>query len=317
MNRKSLSYLDNMKPKIIMFCGKGGVGKTTTASATALHFAKKGKRTLLLSTDPSPSLSDMLEVNVKGKTTKIPSISGLAAVELDYDDVVEQWTEKFGDEVYDVISSFLPVEQDIIEYVAGAPGIDEEFALSFVYDIYISGDFDVIVWDTAPAGGTLSLLNIQERFYVHLGEAAKMYVRVKNALDALTQGRAKRDPLKIIGEWEQLARDVLDMVRADDTNAILVTIPEALGVNQTSRIERDFDKFGINVEGVVVNYVLTPEAADSDFNRQRREMQQKYIEEIDETYKEKLPVVHMPLLPFEVRGVKALDEVEKILFKTE
>ena len=144
-----------------------------------------------------------------------------------------------------------------------------------------------------------------------------MYVRVKKALEALTQGRAKRDPLKIIGEWELLARDVLNMIRADDTKAILVTIPEALGVNQTSRIEMDFDKFGINVEGVVVNYVLTPEAADSDFNRQRREMQLKYIEEIDETYKDKLPVVHMPLLPFEVRGVKALEEVEKILFKIE
>jgi len=295
-----------------MFCGKGGVGKTTIASATALHFAKKGNRTLLLSTDPSPSLSDMLEVDVKGQITKIQKASGLTAVE-----VVEQWTEKFGDEVYDVISSFLPIESDIIEYVAGAPGIDEEFALSYVYDIYKSGEYDIIIWDTAPAGGTLSLLNIQERFYIHLGEAAKMYVRVKNALDALTQGRAKRDPLKIIGEWEQLARDVLNMVRDEDTKAILVTIPEALGVNQTSRIEGDFDKFGINVEGVVVNYVLTPEAADSDFNRQRRDMQQKYIEEIDETYSERLPVVHMPLLPFEVRGVEALDEVERILFKSE
>jgi arsenite-transporting ATPase len=317
MNRISLSYLDDKNPKIIMFCGKGGVGKTTTASATALHFAKKGMRTLLLSTDPSPSLSDILEVDVKGTITKIQKVLGLAAVELDYDDVVEQWTEKFGDEVYDVISSFLPVEGDIIEYIAGAPGIDEEFALSFVYDIYKSGEYDIIIWDTAPAGGTLSLLNIQERFYIHLGEAAKMYVRVKNALDALTQGRAKRDPLKIIGEWEQLARDVLNMVRDEDTKAILVTIPEALGVNQTSRIERDFDKFGINVEGVVVNYVLTPEAADSDFNRRRREMQLKYIKEIDETYSERLPVVHMPLLPFEVRGVEALDEVERILFKSD
>ena len=115
MNKKSLSYLDNMKPRIVMFCGKGGVGKTTTASATALHFAKKGKRTLLLSTDPSPSLSDILEVDVKGNITKIQSVSGLAAVELDYEDIVEQWTEKFGDEVYDVISSFLPIETDIIE----------------------------------------------------------------------------------------------------------------------------------------------------------------------------------------------------------
>jgi len=81
-------------------------------------------------------------------------------IQLDYDRVVEMWKDRFGDEVYELISSFLPVEEEIIEYVAGAPGIDEEFALSYVYDLYVSGEYDVIVWDTAPAGGTLALLKL-------------------------------------------------------------------------------------------------------------------------------------------------------------
>ena len=228
--------------------------------------------------------------------------------------VVELWKDKFGDVVYDLISSFLPVDEGIIEYVAGAPGIDEEFALSYVYDLYKDDDYDIIVWDTAPAGGTLNLLKIQETFYVHLGEAAKMYVRVRSALDALTQGRSKRDPLKIIAEWEQLAKNVLDMMKDEGTKAFLVTIPEALGVNQTQRVAEDLKSFGIRVRGIVINHVLTPEAANSGFNRSRREMQLKYIDVLERTYSPSMPVVQLPLQAFEVKGVEALKKVERLLF---
>ena len=314
MASEDLCFLDDEKPRIVMFCGKGGTGKTTSASAAALHFARRGLRTILLSTDPAPSLSDILETDVSESITPIETFPGLHAVELDYDAVVELWKEKFGEEVYEVIASFLPVGEEIIDYVAGAPGIDEEFALSYVYDIYISGDYDVIVWDTAPAGGTLSLLNLQDTFYRHLGEAARLYVRVRSALEALTQGRAKRDPLKIISEWEELARNVLDMMRDGGTKAFIVTIPEALAVNQTRRVAKDLEKFGIFVGGIVINHVLTLEAADSAFNRSRREMQLRYIEELDRIYGEKVPVVRLPLQPFEVKGIEALEKVERLLF---
>jgi arsenite-transporting ATPase len=141
-----------------------------------------------------------------------------------------------------------------------------------------------------------------------------MYVRVRSALDALTQGRAKRDPLKIIGEWEQLAKNVLDMMKNDGTRAFLVTIPEALGVNQTQRVADDLERFGIRVGGVVINHVLTEEAADSDFNRARRTMQLKYVDELERTYGGTMPVVQLPLQSYEVRGVETLKKVEKILF---
>jgi len=315
MSTDSLRFLEEVKPKIVMFCGKGGVGKTTCASTTALHFALKGYRTLLISTDPAPSLSDMLELDVRGEVTSVPEVENLEAVELDYDKVVEMWKERFGDEVYELISSFLPVEEDIIEYVAGAPGIDEEFALSYVYDLYVSGEYDVIVWDTAPAGGTLSLLKLEDTFYTHLGEAAKLYVKVRSALSALTEGRAQRDPLKIIKEWEHLAQVVLEMLRDEGTQAYLVTIPEALGVNQTQRVANDLKRFGLHVGGVIINHVLTEEAANTGFYRSRREMQLKYVEEIERTYSDSVPVVKLPLQSFEVKGVEALRKVEELLFK--
>jgi arsenite-transporting ATPase len=316
MTDKGLSFLDEQKNKIILFCGKGGVGKTTCASTTAIHYALSGLKTLLISTDPAPSLSDMFETDVSGKVTSIELVENLHVVELDYDKIVELWKQRFGEEVYDVITSFLPVEEDIIEYVSGAPGIDEEFALSYVYDLYESNEFEIIVWDTAPAGGTLALLNLQETFYRHLGEAAKMYVRVKRALSALSQGKPQKDPLKVIGKWQKLAENVLDMMKNEKTQAFLVTIPEALSVNQTKRVSEDLTKFGINLAGVIINHVLTEEISkNSSFNELRREMQSRYVKQLEAMYSDRLPVISLPLQSFEVRGVETLKRMDKILFR--
>lgn len=301
-------------PVILMFCGKGGVGKTTCASSTAIHYAAEGFRTLLISTDPAPSLTDILEVDVKGKITPIPGVEDLEAVELDYSRIFDMWTEKFGDEVYAVISSFLPVGKEILDYIAGAPGIDEEFALSYVYDLYTGGEYDVIVWDTAPAGGTLSLLYLQETFYTHMRDAAKLYIRLKETLEHLT-GREKRDPLKIIREWEQLAKNVLDMIRSENTTAFLVTIPEGLGVSQTERIKQDLEKFEIQIGGIIVNNLIPQEVdMSSELLSKRRQVQEKYMNILEETYSGKLPLMKLPLQGHEVIGIEVLRDIGKQLY---
>jgi arsenite-transporting ATPase len=312
---QNLSFIKDSPPKIVMFTGKGGVGKTTASSATAVHFAENGYKTLLISTDPSPSLSDMFDLDVKGKITTIPSVENLYVVELDYELVVELWKEKYGDQVYQVASSFLPVEPDIIDYIAGVPGMDQEYALGYLYELHTSGDYDIIIWDTAPAGGTLALLNVQETFYKHLGEAAKLYLKIRATLDQLNRGAPKRDPLKMIAEWEQLSKNVLDMMRNPDTMGFVVTIPEALCVSQAKRVVTNLEKFGITIGGVVLNRVLTEEAADSEFNKQRIEVQKKYIKELEDVYEGELIIAHVPLLPYEVKGAEPLSVVGKILYE--
>jgi len=310
---KGLSYLDVEKPKLVIFCGKGGVGKTTCASASALHFAKKGFKTLLISTDPTPSLSDILEVNARGNITTLENIKNLNVVELDYELVIEMWKEKFGYEVYEVISSFLPVGEEIIEYIAGAPGIDEEFALSYVLDLYESGDYDTIVWDTAPAGGTLSLLKLQDKFYRHLGEAAKLYMRVRKAIEILTKGRAKRDPIEIISEWEKLAQRVFNMLRGKKTHTIIVTIAEALGVRQTERVLKELEAFGMHVSKILVNYIITEDVCKCSFHMERAAMQKHYLKVLRESCGESM-IATLPQLPREVRGVNVIEKVEELLF---
>ncbi len=300
---------DALNRRLIMFTGKGGVGKTTCSAATALRLADGGKRVLLVSSDFQPSLSDILEVDVRGRPTEVTP--NLRAVELDEDLVLDMWKRRYGDEVYHVVSSFLPVGREIIDYVAGAPGLAEEFLLAYVLDFYRSGEYDAIVWDTAPAGGTLRLIRIQEQVYSHMGDAARLYLRIKGTLERIRRG--ERSPLEIIEEWRALAMDVLSMLRSPDAGAVLVTIPEALSVAQTLRVHRELDSFGLEILGVVVNE-LVPDEACCEFLKRRREMQGAHLAEILAKFGESPGVTVVPLFESEIRGLDQLRRVADVLY---
>ncbi len=302
--------LDNYK--IVMFCGKGGVGKSTCASATAVYLANKGKKVLLVSSDPMPSLSDIFGLNLRGELKPINEVKNLYAVELTHDIILDLWKKEFGEEVYRVVSSFLPVGREIIDYVAGAPGIDEEFMLNYILKAYKSGNYDVIVWDTAPAGGTLNLLRLEDKFYRHLGEAAKLYLRVKGVLEQIKRGG--KDPLSIINSWRKLVNEVMEMLRAETTGAVIVTIPEALSVNQLDRIYEELTSFRMKVAHIVINGILSDDL-DCGFCRKRAQMQKKYVDYTVKKYGKNPGVALLPLLPSEIKGLNSLFEIIKYLFK--
>lgn len=158
------------------------------------------------------------------------------------------------------------------------------------------------------------MLHLQETFYNHMRDAARLYIRLKETLEALT-GREKRDPLKIIGEWKKLAEDVLLMIRAENTVAYLVTIPEGLGVNQTERIKQDLEKFQVNIGGIIINnYIPVEFAIGSDLLKKRVKVQAQYIDELEKMYSESLPVVKLALQGFEVKGLEALRRIEEQLY---
>ncbi|MDP2719007.1 MAG: ArsA-related P-loop ATPase [Dehalococcoidia bacterium] len=118
---------------LYVFAGKGGVGKTTCAATTALHLAGKGDRILIISTDPSPSLSDIFEIKQNGKRQKV--LDNLYIEELRLDDIKEKWKTKFGPEVFEVVSAYIPVEPEFMDYFADAPGIGDEFMLDYIREL--------------------------------------------------------------------------------------------------------------------------------------------------------------------------------------
>ncbi len=305
----TLASLDSVPRRVLMFGGKGGVGKTTSSAATALHFAQRGLRTLIISSDLTPSLSDIFETESGPVERMIPGVENLYALEIDPDEVMRRWKEKFGPEVYAAASALVDLPYDeVVDYVAMAPGIQEEFMLDYILERVRDHRYDLIVWDTAPAGDTLRLLGLPQRFLEHLRVAPKVYLEVRDTF------KLSRTPfLEIIESWKRLSEQTIRFFTdPEKVEFIMVTIPEALGVYQSRRVIRDLRRYGLTVRYLIVNDVIRE--PDCEFHRQRWEMQQRYLRQLREELDGPLTLVELPLLPYEVKGVERLREVERYLF---
>ncbi|MFO7741414.1 MAG: ArsA family ATPase [Anaerolineae bacterium] len=305
----TLAALDRTRKRVLMFGGKGGVGKTTTSAATALHYALVGRRTLIITSDYTPSLSDIFEAQIGPREKAVPGVDGLFALEIDPEEVMLRWKEKFGPEVYEAASALVDLPYDeVVDYVAMAPGIQEEFMLDHILERVREERYDLIVWDTAPAGDTLRLLDLPRRFIEHLRTAPRVYMEVRDAFNL------SRTPFtNLIESWTALAQEVTQFF-TDPANVgfILVTIPEALGVFQTRRVKRSLEEHGIGVQHLIVNNVVMD--AECDFLRQRRDMQRPHIRTLEDEYHDELRITKLPLFPYEIRGIDRLKEVESQLF---
>jgi arsenite-transporting ATPase len=292
-----------------MFGGKGGVGKTTTSATTALHFASNGQRTLIISSDLTPSLSDIFETEIGATETPIPSVANLWGLEIDPDEVMRRWKVKFGPEIYEASQVFVDMPYDeLVDYVALAPGIQEEFMLDFILERVRDGRYDLVVWDTAPAGDTLRLLELPYKFLNHLRTAPRVYLGVRDKLQL-----SKAPFLELIDSWRELSQEIADFFR-DPANAefILVTIPEALGVYQARRLVGEFAQFGLAIQNLIVNNVISQ--PDSDFLYRRQAMQRPYLDLLAREYGETINITRLPLFADEMKGVARLRELEKLLF---
>jgi len=317
---ESLNHLDQESKRLIMIGGKGGVGKTTCASSIALHFAKKGKKTLIISSDPTPSLSDIFEMDIGDQERAIEGVKNLYGIEISSEIVLKKWKERFGPEIYEVVSSFASVDYDFVDYIGGAPGIEEEYMLNYILELVESEQYDLVVWDTAPAGHTLRLLHLPQIFLKHLEAATKFYMNLYSYFEKLKESvklrKGKRSLLEIISGWEGLAEKVVSFIRdPQKSEFIVVTIPEALGVRQTERIIKDFDEYKLKVNNLIVNYVI--KEADCEFHKIRKKMQEHYIQVLKEQYFNRIKLIEIPLLPHEIKGVERIEKISGVLFKSQ
>jgi arsenite-transporting ATPase len=296
--------------RVIMFGGKGGVGKTTCSATTALHYAQNGRKTLIISSDLTPSLSDIFETEIGPTETPIPGVPNLHGLEINPDEVMARWKEKFGPEVYAAASSLVDMPYDqLIDYVAIAPGIQEEFMLDYILERIKDGGYNLIVWDTAPAGDTLRLLGLPQQFLKHLRMAPKIYLEVRDRFNL------KKVPfVELIESWSELSEEVMGFFRDPaNTEFVLVTIPEALGVYQAQRLVDEFARFGLRIRTLIVNHVI--QEPDCPFHEKRAAMQRPYIALLEEQYDNQMDLVQLPAFAREMKGIDRLQILEKILFE--
>jgi arsenite/tail-anchored protein-transporting ATPase len=290
---------------IFLFAGKGGVGKTTCAAVSALHHASHGKRTLAISTDATPSLSHIFEIPHKFNLSKVQE--DLYISELGVQEVKEMWDTKFGAEVYEVFSSFVSIEyEDFLEFMVSIlPGLFDEFIINYIRELYLANQYETIVWDTAPLGQTLALLQTPALLMRHLRMAPRIYSKLK-------RGQEKKESLMaIIDGWQKLSKVNMDFLR-NEVNITMVTIPEALAVQQLDGIFAELTKFELPVKKIIVNNVV--KAPDSNFLITKAEEQSKYLHYIHKTFGF-ITITELPMFPHQLHGLKRLSEVAESLFK--
>src|SRR5579862_95210 len=296
--------------KYVFFGGKGGVGKTVMAGATALWSAEAGHRTLLASTNPVHSLSGLLGQDVFGKHT--PIVDNLWAYEIDTHDTIERSKHEIRDKIQWFLK-FADISTKADEFVESAtmnPAFEESAMFENMVDLMFKNEYDVYVFDTAPTANARRLLGMSKVYSLWVNKMLKSREEAQSLRELFSFTKKKeQDPLMdyLLKFRDRIshARDLL--TDAAQTAFFFVTLPEALPIAVIKRFINWFHDFGIPVGGVIVNMLIQKDQLRTDspeFVKNRVAMQDSYMQEIWRDFDNVRAVI--PLFDDEVRGIEAL-----------
>jgi len=309
--------------RYLFFGGKGGVGKTTAASATALfllHNLTNNDSVLLFSTDPAHSLSDSLGVKIGNRLVRVAEHKGakLIAYEMDATLALERFRTAHGKVLAEIAErGTLLDEEDINELLnLSLPGLDEVMSLFELSELDRERKYAHIVVDTAPSGHTSRLLRLPEVFTRMVHTLDRMGEKHRYMVQHFARRRVAADEVDLflhdltarIGAVRKMLYD------AEQTNFTLVAIPEAMSVRETERYWALLREQGVPVGDLIVNRV-EQEHAGCVYCRARVATQRPWLQEIAKTFKE-LRIHQVPLMAEEVRGVTQLEGIGARLWKT-
>ncbi|MEL6649961.1 MAG: ArsA family ATPase, partial [Bacteroidota bacterium] len=292
--------------RILLFTGKGGVGKTTTAAATALQAAQQGYKTLVISTDPAHSLSDALNVELSPEPVEIaPNLYGQEF------DVYYSMKKYWGNmrELMRTIFRWQGVDNVVAEELSVLPGMEEASAFLWIEKFYSEDEYDLLVIDSAPTGETLTLLSLPQVTQSWLTKAfpgQKFAIRTFGSV----LRRTMDIPLDKGYEELELLFEKLEKVQKifhdpDLTSIRLVANPERMVIQEAKRAYTYLQLYGYNVDAIVVNRIL-PETGGGKLFKKYIASQKKYLQEIEESF-QPLPIFKVAHQGEEVFGLDLLD----------
>jgi arsenite-transporting ATPase len=302
--------------RTILYTGKGGVGKTSVAAATALKAARSGKKVLVMSTDPAHSLSDAFDAEVGPDPKEMAS--GLWAQEMDYTAMLEEnWAE-----IRDYMTTLFEwqgADSLAAEELAMLPGMDELFGLLMVRRHYTEGAYDALIVDAAPTGETLKLLSLPdqiswyvEKIFPIQRQAAKIvrpFARRARSLPPFPEdsvfAAGQRFYEAIVGVEEVLTSRERSSVR-------LVANAEKMVIAEARRAYTYLNLYDYGVDAVVVNRLLPDEVSDPYFVRWR-EAQRRHLETIESSFSP-IPILKARLFDREMYGLEALNALADDVF---
>ena len=305
--------------RLIIYTGKGGVGKTSASAATAYRLSKLGYRTMLVSADSAHSLGDSLGVDLGKSITKVAD--RFYALEIDIvHEMYSRWNE-----IQQYVSAFMLSQGmgDIsAEEMAIFPGMEMISALFYLNTFNKSGEYDVVVLDTAPTGETLRLLSFPDVSNWYLDRMFSMVKRMIG-LARVTVGRVMDMPLpskEVLESLEEIKRNMKDVKSiledSERTTVRLVLNPEHMVIKETMRAYTYLCLYNKNVEALLVNKMIPPEAGDDGFLSDKLKEQESYMEEIHTVF-DPLAMKRCYMMRTELRGLEKLDRMAEMIFGDE
>jgi arsenite-transporting ATPase len=298
---------DTRRRPVLLIGGKGGVGKTTCSAAIAVQLASRGLKTLVITSDLTPSLSDVFGRKIGDTITTIDE--NLHAYEISQEAIASRWKGRFGPDFYDILAHLIEVDaldaesrHQLLDYIGSAPSLREETMLDIIMEMAGTSGYDQVVWDTAPAGETLNLLGMPKNIRKHLRAGAKVF----EGLDRIGKRiSGKRSIAGIMDEWTALSEKISRFIH-EKSMFIIVANPEALVVNQARRLMTTLMEYDLVVHGMIINRVIGH--ADSASLATIRETQKGYIEELRRIAGNRT-VVTLPFSFSEIRGIRQLLDI--------
>ncbi|HZD56748.1 MAG TPA: ArsA family ATPase [Anaerolineales bacterium] len=302
--------------RILLYTGKGGVGKTSVAAATALRSAEMGYNTVILSTDTAHSLADSFDSPLGPEPVKVaPNLWGQ---EVDVYYSIESYWEKL-QKYMAAMFSWQGVSDLLAEEISALPGMEEGVGLLWIHQHYMQAKYDVIIVDCAPTADTLRLLSLPDtgrwwferlfpigkRATLMLAPLARPFLADMPIPDGETMDAAE-SLFRQLGELHQLLSD------PDLSSMRLVMNPEKMVIKEAQRSYTYLNLYGYVTDAVVCNRVF-PEDMDGYFSRWR-ETQEQYLKSIEEAFAP-LPILKVPYFEKEVVGLEALHRMANVLFE--
>ncbi|MEU8173719.1 ArsA family ATPase [Microbispora hainanensis] len=295
--------------RILLFTGKGGVGKTTAAAATATLAAERGNKTLVVSTDTAHSLADAL--GVPPSPEPVEAAPGLHLQQVDTQRSLERHWGELRDYAGNVLAE-LGLDEVTAEEITVLPGAEEILALLELREQARTGRWDVIVVDCAPTAETLRLLALPEALDWHVNRLLPTGRRMLRALSPVIRHVAKVSVPEgqVVSAGERLHRGLLEvraLLTGDDASVRLVLTPEAVVVAEARRTLTSLSLYGYRVDMVIANRVFPAEGAD-EWRLGWVEAQARQLAAVHESFAP-LPVLTVPYLPAEPVGTAALSDL--------
>ncbi len=309
--------------RIILFSGKGGVGKTTVSAATGYRLSKLGYRTIVVSLDPAHSLADAFDIpegeRFKAKGLPIEINERLHIQEID----IQEEIDRYWGDVYrflELLFNTTGLDEVLAEELAILPGMEEVTSLLYVNKYYREKEYDVLVLDLPPTGESLrfvSMPTVLKWYMKKIFKTERLVIKVARPV----VGRLSDVPLpdesyfKALENFYEKLKGVDEiLIDPEVTSVRLVSNPEKMVLKESQRAFMYFNLFGVNVDAVIVNKIIPPDAGDCSYLRNWIEIQKKYVSEI-ESYFSPVPVFRVPLLEEEVFGTRRLEILSEIIYR--